>query len=137
MENNQALLENKAAIQDSLMPIYEAWGEKFDQQTEKVEHAISVLDHYQNVIDLVGKKRLGMTDKDLINLADGQVQVANDNLEVAQNRYEAAIGAREKAAKELKDAKARAAANPENEELQKDVEYWEGVFDDLDADVRA
>jgi hypothetical protein len=137
MENNQALLENKAAIQESLMPIYEAWGEKFDQQTEKVEHAISVLDHYQNVIDLVGKKRLGMTDKDLINLADGQVQVANDNLEVAQNRYEAAIGAREKAAKELKDAKARAAANPENEELQKDVEYWEGVFDDLDADVRA
>jgi hypothetical protein len=46
LEVNKGLLENKEAVQDTLMPLYEAWGEKFDEQTEKVEHAASVLSHY-------------------------------------------------------------------------------------------
>lgn len=137
LEVNQALLENKEAVEESLMPVYEAWGEEFDKITEKIEHASSVLEHYQNIIDLVGKKRLGMTNQDLIKLSEGQVKVAEDNLQVAQNRYQAAISSRDEAEEKLVAARKRAAADPENEELQKDVKYWEGIFNDLDADVRA
>jgi hypothetical protein len=46
------------------------------------------------------------------------------------------VASREKAQEELNKAKARLAKDPNNEELKKDVEYWEGVFKDLDADVR-
>lgn len=137
LEVNQALLENKEAVEESLMPVYEAWGEEFDKISEKIEHASSVLEHYQNIIDLVGKKRLGMTNQDLIKLSDGQVKVAEDNLQVAQNRYQAAIGSRDEAEEKLAAARARAVADPENEELQKDVKYWEEIFNNLDADVRA
>lgn len=137
LEVNQALLENKEAVEESLMPVYEAWGEEFDKISEKIEHASSVLEHYQNIIDLVGKKRLGMTNQDLIKLSEGQVKVAENNLQVAQNRYQAAVSSRNEAEEKLAAAKARAAADPENEELQKDVKYWEGIFNDLDADVRA
>ena len=136
IETNQALLENKETVQNTLMPLYDAWGEKFDQQTEKVEHAVNVLEHYQNIIDLIGKKRLGMTNQDLIKLSEGQLKVAENNLQIAQNRYKAAINSRDEAEKKLTAARARAVADPKNEELQKDVKYWEETFNKLDADVR-
>ena len=137
IETNQALLENKETVQNTLMPLYDAWGEKFDQQTEKVEHAVNVLEHYQNIIDLIGKKRLGMTNQDLIKLSEGQLKVAENNLQIAQNRYEAAINSRDEAEKKLAAARARAAADSKNEELQKDVKYWEETFNKLDSDIRA
>jgi hypothetical protein len=108
-------METKKAIEDSVMPLYEAWGEEFDELTEKVEYATSVLNHYQNVIDLVGKKRLGFDDDFMNSLSRGVLSTANDNLTVAKERLAFAEASAAEADEKLKAAEARLAQDPENE----------------------
>jgi hypothetical protein len=117
------------------MPLYEAYGEEFDKLSAKVEHATNVISNYQNIIDLVGKKRIGFDDEFMASLSQSQLDVAKNGLEIGKERLATAESSRDTAAEKLAAAQARLAEDPYDKALQDDVKYWQEIYDQLDADV--
>jgi hypothetical protein len=60
--------------------------EKMNENSEKaiteVSQLTSVIETYQNVIDLVGKKNLGVTNEQIRALGRAQISAAKSNLEL-------------------------------------------------------
>ena len=133
---NQELMETKKQVEESLMAEYDAWMEDMDQEIAIIEHASSVLSHYNNIIDIAGKKHLGFTDEMMQDLSQAQLDVANNNLEASKAKYDAAVQSKATIEAELEAAKQRLAADPGNEELQKDVEYWEEQLQTVNTSIQ-
>jgi hypothetical protein len=101
LEVNTQLMENRKAVEDSLMPLYEAYGEEFDKLTAKVEYATNVMNNYKNIIDLLGKKRLGFDDEFLISMSKSQLEVSKNGLQIAKERLATAESSKAEAAAKL------------------------------------
>ncbi len=133
---NQELMETKKEVEESLMAEYDAWMEDMDEEIATIEHASSVLDHYSNIIDIAGKKHLGFTDEMMQDLSRAQLEVANNNLKASKAKYDAAVQSKATIEAELEAAKARLAKNPQNEQLQQDVKYWEESLQTVNTSVQ-
>ena len=46
---------------------FDSWNEKFTSQIEILDHYTSVMESFANIVDIVGKKTLGITDEMMKN----------------------------------------------------------------------
>ena len=68
----------------------QAVGEESDKAAEKINHFNSMLNGLKDVIDIVGAKNLGLSDKDLLGLSDAMVKGAKQSLAQAKTAYKLA-----------------------------------------------
>lgn len=83
---------------------FDDMNEKADRAANRVEFLGATLENYQNIIDLVGKKALGVTDEQIRALSKARVEQSKTNLEIKQGQLELNESALEAATAELKAA---------------------------------
>lgn len=129
-----SLYDTSGALDDFYTQVMEQVNGAFDNMNEKSEKAISrteqlgeTLQTYQNIIDLVGKKALGVTNEQIRALGRAQIAQAKATLETKQGQLEmnrtalAAAEAKKKAAEESGDGEA--------------VKYWEEQIETIQDKV--
>jgi len=58
----------RTEIQDKVLDTFNKWQEKLNTTMTTIEHYNSVLDHFKNIIDVVGKDALGLNNTFMANL---------------------------------------------------------------------
>lgn len=123
LDLNEQLDEIRETVEEKLMEAFDAWQEKLEKGIDTIDHYGSVLESYQNIIDIVGTDTLGLSDEFMNNLSQGSVDNAINKLEAVKAEYYAVESARAEAEKKLADA--RAAGDT------KSAEMWEKTLEDL------
>lgn len=104
---NSDLLEIRQTVQDKLTEAFEGWNEEIDKGIAKLEHYGSVLENYKNIIDIVGKDMLGISDETMSNLSKAQIANANNIIRATKAQLDANNSTLEKMRQARADAKAR------------------------------
>ena len=107
LDLNEQLDGVRENIESKLMEAFDAWNEKLDEGLSNLEHYNSVLESYKNIIDIVGKDTLGLSDQFIADLNQQTVEGAIRNVGATRDAYEALLGAQRKAEQALKEAEAR------------------------------
>ena len=114
---NADLLENRDSVQEKLTDAFEGWHEELEKGISTLEHYGSVLSNYKDIIDLVGKDMLGLSDETMKNLSAAQVANANNTIRATK----AQLDANQKTVAKLKEERAKALARGDEES----VEEWD------------
>lgn len=104
---NAELLEIRNTVQDKLTESFEAWNEKIEKGTSKIEFYGSVLSGFKNIIDLVGKDMLGLTDETIKSLNGAIVSNANDAIKATKSQLDANKATLERMKQAREEARAR------------------------------
>lgn len=86
---NADLLEIRQTVQDKLTETFEGWNEEIERGITKLEHYGSVLENYKNIIDIVGKDMLGISDETMSNLSKAQIANANNIIRATKAQLDA------------------------------------------------
>lgn len=105
MEVENQLREQHTAVHEKLTETIEAWNEEFDKNMAKFDKYNAVIENYKNIIDIVGKDRLGINDETIKNMYAAQKNVANDQLAASKARKEAAQNTYDQLAAAYENAK--------------------------------
>ena len=124
MDYTTELQELRTNVQEKLTEAYDAWNEKLDQNFSRLEHQKSQLKHLNNIIDIIGKDALGISDETMLKMADTSIEVANNNIESAKARLESDQAI-------LDDYKKKLA----NATTEEDKKYWQEQVDDMTEQV--
>jgi hypothetical protein len=50
-------------MQDKVLDVFDKWQEKLSNTMSTIEHYGSVIEHFRNIMDVVGKDALGLDDQ--------------------------------------------------------------------------
>lgn len=104
---NADLLEIRQTVQDKLTEAFEGWNEEIERGITKLEHYSSVLENYKNIIDIVGKDMLSISDETMSNLSKAQIANANNIIRATKAQLDANNSTLEKMRQARADAEAR------------------------------
>lgn len=129
LEENKTLDELRKTVQDKVIPAFDKLTEKMDTQIEKIEHLQSITASYKNIIDIVGKDYLGISDAFTASLLQSQIDMAVNNLKATKEKLDSMKESRESVQQALENAK-----EEKDEDL---VEYWENTLEEIDGKIRS
>jgi phage regulator Rha-like protein len=75
-------------IKDTVIEAFDEMGEAYDESANKLDHYNKILTTYENIIGLVGKDTLGISDSVFGELTQAQVDNAVNLLRVHKEAYE-------------------------------------------------
>lgn len=104
---NANLLEIRQTVQDKLTEAFEGWNEEIERGITKLEHYGSVLENYKNIIDIVGKDMLGISNETMSNLSKAQIANANNIIRATKAQLDANNSTLEKMRQARVEAEAR------------------------------
>lgn len=125
---NSQLLELRNTVQDKLTAAFDAWNEKLDKNTSKLSHLRNLVNNYKNIIDIVGKDNLGISDETMEKIRVVQMKTANDQLSAAK----AAMDAAKKTLSQYEAARNAASARGD----QESVEEWNKQIETVEEKLR-
>ena len=128
LEENQTLMDLRQEVRDKVMPAFQELTEEMDLQIEKIEHLQSVTESYRNIIDIVGKDYLGISDEMMGALNQAQVDMAINNLTATKAKLDGMKDARAEAQRALEEATAN-----NDEDL---IEFWQDTLEEIDGEIR-
>ena len=95
------------ALADSLLKHFEDIADYYDNISEKFDNMSNTVKHYRNVVDLVGKETLGITDETLTKMNETEQTLANAGVKNSKAKYDKIAEDRAKAEAGLADAIAK------------------------------
>lgn len=125
---NSQLLELRNTVQDKLTAAFDAWQEKLDKNISKLTHLRNLVNNYKNIIDIVGKDNLGISDETMEKIRVVQMKTANDQLSAAK----AAMDAAKKTLSQYEAARNAASARGD----QESVEEWNKQIETVEEKLR-
>lgn len=125
---NSQLLELRNTVQDKLTAAFDAWNEKLDKNTSKLSHLRNLVNNYKNIIDIVGKDNLGISDETMEKIRVVQMKTANDQLSAAKT----AMDATKKTLSQYEAARNAASARGD----QESVKEWDKQIDAVEEKLR-
>ena len=117
LDLNEEFDDIRENIEEQVMEVFDAWNEKLEQGIDKLDHYGNVLESYKNIIDIVGKDTLGLSDAFMATLNQSSIDNAINKVTATKKSYEAMIDAQSQAEQALEEAKAR------NDEAS--IKMWE------------
>lgn len=126
---NEELNEVRRSIEEQVMATFDAWHEKLERGSAALEHYGSILESYQNIVDIVGADTLGVSSQFMSDLSQAKVSNSIDQLEAAKSSYEAVSAAQKEAQEAL--AAAQAAGDEES------ISMWEETLITLNEEAQA
>lgn len=96
-EANNAIEEQRQAVQEKVVEAYDTWNEKLGHNSEMLQRNQSMLESYRNIIDIVGKDTLGISDTILEEMSQANVKMAQQTFEMSKAKYESLKDAYEQA----------------------------------------
>lgn len=131
IEANQNLQEIRQTVHEQILTVWDEWNEKLDAGISKIEHLQSITESYQNIIDIVGQKNLGVSNAFMSKMRQQSIDQANDKLEAEKARYESLKKARDDAYAKFEEQKAKGILSPE------EIKQWEDSLAQMDEDVQS
>ena len=89
IEYNSELKEQHSTIHEKLTEAYEAYNDELDKNISKIEHITSVMESYKNIVDIVGKDNLGISNDMLRTIGEAEINSANALLKSSKAKKEA------------------------------------------------
>lgn len=129
LDLNSELDDVRETIEDKVMEAFDAWKEKIDAGISSIEHYGNILGSFRNIIDIVGKDTLGISNTFMNNLAQGTVDNAINKLEGTKKAYETIIKAREEASNKLAEAEAR--------KDDASAKMWKDTLDQINEEIQS
>ena len=126
---NEQFNEVRQSIEEQVMATFDAWQEKLERGSAALEHYGSMLESYQNIVDIVGTDTLGLSSQFMADLSQAKVDNSIDQLEAAKSSYEAVSAAQKEAQEAL--AAAQAAGDEES------ISMWEETLITLNEEAQA
>lgn len=124
--NDQKALESlQKTIRGSVMETFNAFHDKIAQTGERFNSFTTIISNYQNMIDVIGKKTLGIDDKFLEDMEEVTISASQGAVENAKAQMDTT-------AKALEDAKQKMAESEVGSDTYK---YWANVVDELDQQL--
>lgn len=80
-DEHEKILSLDKDINEQVFTTFEAWRDKMNDITEATEFATEMIDGYKNIIDIVGKSKLGLDDAIIKDLRAIGVEAAKGTLE--------------------------------------------------------
>ena len=117
LDLNEEFDDIRENIEEQVMEVFDAWNEKLEQGIDKLDHYGNVLESYKNIIDIVGKDTLGLSDAFMATLNQSSIDNAINKVTATKKSYETMIDAQSQAEQALEEAKAR------NDEAS--IKMWE------------
>ena len=131
IEANQNLQEIRQTVHEQILNVWDEWNDKLDAGIAKIEHLQSITESYQNIIDIVGQKNLGVSNAFMSKMRQQSIDQANDKLEAEKARYESLKKARDDAYAKFEEQKAKGILSPE------EIKQWEDSLAQMDEDVQS
>lgn len=131
LEANENLREIRQTVHEQILTVWEEWGEKIDAGISKIEHLQAITESYQNIIDIVGQKNLGVSDAFMSKMRQQSIDQANDKLVAEKARYDELRKARDAAYAKFEEQKAKGILSPE------EIKTWEESLAQMDEDVNS
>lgn len=129
LDLNEQLDDVRENIEEKVLDAFDAWNEKLNTGIEILDNYGSMLDHFKNMIDIVGQDTLGLDEDFMSNLGQGAVDNAINKVKATKDAMESVMKAQEQAQKSLDEARANGD--------QKSQEMWEDTLKQLDEEARS
>lgn len=129
LDLNQELDDIRENIEEKVLDAFDAWNEKLNTGVEVLDNYGSMLEHFKNMIDIVGQDTLGLDEDFMNNLGQGTVDNAINKVRATKDIMESVMKAQEQAQKSLDEARAKGD--------QKSQEMWEDTLKQLDEEARS
>ena len=114
---NQQYKELKNTVQNQVMEAFDAWMGQMDEGINKISTYGEMIQSYRNIVDIVGKDLLGISDEFLAEMSQASIDNAILEIGALQDKYEAIEAARQEAQAALERAL--------EEGSEEDVKYWQ------------
>lgn len=115
----QQLIDLRDEIKDKVLDTFDDWQEKLDSTLTTIEHYTSVLEHFKNMIDVVGKDSLGLSNQFMANLEQSAINQSLDSIDANKAYYDNLVEIQQEAQQKLEEARARGD--------QSSADHWEEV----------
>ena len=123
LETTEALLEMRDTIEEKVTTAFERMNQDMNDQISTIEHLGSVATSYRDIIDLVGKDNLGISDQIYNDLNASILKSSEAVLRSTKAKLEADKQALVEAEEALDAARARGE--------EKDIELWTNVVNTI------
>lgn len=145
LDMNKQLEEVRDTIQEEVTAAFEEYNEELDKGISQFEHYNSVLESYQNIIDIVGKDVLGISDDTLAEMSATQVENSINQLASVKEKVDSINKARDDAYAKMNDmtlteadrerwAETYETMNEAAQEAQEELlSTWEGTLEAIVA----
>ena len=134
MTVSESLMELRKTMDEAVISAFEEWTAEMKEQLSLFDHYESIINSYNNITDLVGQERLGISDEDRKKYNDLRIDNATNRLASSKTYFDETKEKITKAEIEKAAAEARlAAAQSSGDEslikaAEKDVKMWEDTL---------
>ena len=136
LDTNKQITETRQKLIEEIGSSFSSWNEEIDKAENKLEQNAQLMEHYRNVIDIVGRKTLGITSKFIkdYNIKQLDNDLAQLSASYAQlNEQREAISALEQAIMRETSEETKALMQKElddmrdalNEQVEDTAQKWE------------
>lgn len=128
IDYNKELRKTQKEAYDKIIESIEEFNDKIERQRDIVNETAGVMQHYANVIDIIGKDTLGISDAMMNALNDLQVTGAQANLTIATNQLNQNKAILAEIQKNLEEAREKG--------TETDIKYFEEALEQQEDIVR-
>lgn len=139
IDYNKELRKTQKEAYDKIIESIEEFNDKMERQQDIVNDTAGVMEHYANIIDIIGKDTLGISDAMMNALNDLQVTAAQSNLTIALTALNENRDALAKIQKDLAEARKQQAETDDElrkRALENDIKYLEEAMEQQEDIVR-
>ena len=139
IDYNKELRKTQKEAYDKIIESIEEFNDKIERQQDIVNDTAGVMEHYANIIDIIGKDTLGISDAMMNALNDLQVTAAQSNLTIALTALNENRDALAKIQKDLAEARKQQAETDDElrkRALENDIKYLEEAMEQQEDIVR-
>lgn len=134
LEENRSLYAAREEFFETISSGLDSWNEQFSEVTDEVAFFASVIDTYKNVIDLVGRKNLGVSADYMNKLSQSQVNNSIAATKAAKEQLEF----NKQALQQLKEERDTALAGAQTDEDRARMEQdWKETIKTAEEEVRS
>lgn len=126
---NEELDDIRENIESKVLEAFDAWNEKLSTGVDIIDSYSSALDHFKNIVDIVGQDVLGLDENFMQGLSQTAVDNSINKVKATKAAMESTMVAQERAQRSLEKARAQG-----DEKSQK---MWEDTLKQLDEDARS
>ena len=126
IEENKSLIEIKDNIINQITESFNGFNEEMQRGIDKISHLKNIMNSFKNIVDLVGKQKLGISDETIANMSNALVNMSIDKLASSRTKTESLKAAMDELQKRI---------NAEtNEEIKADMQK---TFDEMQKEYEA
>lgn len=124
LNTNQEMKDMANETLDKLLEGFDEWNEAIDKNKEKIDHLKEVTSSYRDIIDLIGKDNLGVSNQMLEQMNEFNIAASQSQVDITRRQLEENKRSLEEAREEYRNAAS-----------EEEKYYWGQVVESLEETV--